>query len=140
MSSAIYMQKRRKGRREAILELSGNCCSICSSTENLEFNHVDRSTKLFVLSGKGLDKSWEKILAELDKCELLCRDCHLEKTRDQFARKELRPWNDKTDTPQIHGTVRAYTEINCRCNICKYAKKLYRSKEIGYLNVVSIPA
>ena len=117
--------------------MAGNECQVCKSTENLEFNHIDRSTKLITLSGKGLDGKWETILKELDKCELLCHTCHLEKTREQYKNKEIRPWNDKTHLPYLHGTTRSYEEISCRCEDCRYAKKLYRDKFVGYSDLVS---
>jgi hypothetical protein len=129
---ALYMKNRRAKRRQKLIELGGDKCSKCHSLSNLEFNHIDRSTKLFVLSGKGLDKSWEKILEELDKCELLCNNCHVEKTREQYQNKEIRPWNDKRHLPYIHGTTRSYEEIKCRCDLCKKAKSLYRNKKIDY--------
>lgn len=130
------MKARRLERRQELLILSGNRCKICNSTDSLEFNHIDRSTKLITLSGKGLDGSWETILKELDKCELLCNNCHLEKTREQYKNKEIRPWNSNRHLPYIHGTVRTYSEIACRCDDCKYAKKLYREKLVDYSTVV----
>ena len=133
---AEYMKARRLERRQELLILSGNRCKICNSTDSLEFNHIDRSTKLITLSGKGLDGSWETILKELDKCELLCNNCHLEKTREQYKNKEIRPWNSNRHLPYIHGTVRTYSEIACRCDDCKYAKKLYREKLVDYSTVV----
>jgi 5-methylcytosine-specific restriction endonuclease McrA len=136
---ALYMKNRRAQRREKLIELSDGICSNCNATNNLEFNHIDRLTKLFVLSGKGLDKSWDKILKELDKCELLCNTCHLEKTREQYKNNEIRPWNDKKHIPYTHGTVRSYEEKACRCDLCKKAKKLYRDKLVSYSEVVSIP-
>lgn len=125
-----YMQNRRLQRRTMLLELSGNKCSACNSGENLEFNHIDRATKLFVLSGKGLDKKLDDILLEHQKCELLCSECHLDKTRHQYATKQIKVWNDRKDEPYLHGTARNYHEKACRCDDCKYAKKLYREKQI----------
>jgi hypothetical protein len=134
---AEYMKARRLKRRQDLLNLAGNKCEACNSTDNLEFNHIDRSTKLITLSGKGLDGRWETILKELDKCELLCNNCHLEKTREQYKNKEIRPWNSNKHLPYIHGTARTYSEIACRCNDCKYAKKIYREKLVDYSTVVN---
>ena len=134
---AEYMKARRLKRRQDLLNLAGNKCEACNSTDNLEFNHIDRSTKLITLSGKGLDGRWETIIKELDKCELLCNNCHLEKTREQYKNKEIRPWNDKKHLPYLHGTTRSYEEIACRCKDCRYAKKLYRDKVIGYSEIVN---
>ena len=124
------MKNRRLQRRTMLLELSGNKCSICNSIDKLEFNHIDRADKLFVLSGKGLDKNINIILSEHKKCELLCSICHLSKTRIQFATKQIKVWNDRKHEPYLHGTARNYHEKMCRCDNCKYAKRLYRNKQI----------
>lgn len=131
-----YMKNRRKTRRDKLIAMSGNKCAHCDETENLEFNHLDRTTKLFTLSGDALDKSWETILAEKDKCELICPDHHLEYTRQQYEAGEILPWNKNLHGPYIHGTARAYTKLNCRCVDCKSAKRLYRVKQITYFEVI----
>lgn len=133
---AEYMRNRRATRRNAIINLLGGECTECSSKENLEINHIDRSLKSFTLSGKGLDKKWETVLTEVNKCELLCKECHLEKTRIQYKNKEIKQWNDNKHLPYIHGTTRTYSEQACRCEDCRYSKKLYRDKIIGYSTVV----
>lgn len=43
----------------------------------LEFHHPN-SDKDFGLSQKGITRSWEKVKLELDKCELVCCNCHKE--------------------------------------------------------------
>lgn len=52
-------------------------CYYCIETEPvcLEFHHLDPSQKDFVLSG-GATRSWNKIVAEIDKCIVLCSNCH----------------------------------------------------------------
>jgi 5-methylcytosine-specific restriction endonuclease McrA len=75
-------EKRRK-RRGILLEKLGGKCVWCGTTEELTFDHIDKTTKSFVLSGKGLDGDWEKILRELDKCQILCDTCHKKKTIEE---------------------------------------------------------
>lgn len=133
---AEYMAERRKNRRSALLSLHGDKCKECGSTESLEFNHRDRESKLFILSGCHLDKSWQKILAESEKCDLLCASCHKDYTAQQWAKGELTVHN-KNEAPYAHGTPRMYQEQKCRCDDCKKAKRRYRAKELDYLgNVV----
>jgi hypothetical protein len=127
-----YMAQRRVNRREQLLALSDNVCADCGAVENLEFNHIDRATKKFNLSGCHLDKSWKLILEEWNKCELLCSNCHLIYTNGQWARKELVPHNSLRHVPFVHGTARCYNEMPCRCVSCRLAKKSYRNKEIDY--------
>jgi hypothetical protein len=73
--------KRRKKLREMARIYKGGKCMICGydrSLEALDFHHLDRSQKGFGISSKGLTKSWEKIKKELDKCILICANCHRE--------------------------------------------------------------
>lgn len=130
---ALYMANRRKFRRAKLFEMSGNICARCQTIENLEFNHKDRTTKLFNLSGKALDTSWNIIIKEWEKCELLCKTCHLNYTKQQYNNQEIIPWNkDITKPYPEHGSPRMYSEFQCRCSLCKEAKKLYRAKIITY--------
>ncbi len=63
------------------LEYKGNKCQICGYDKcirALEFHHLKKEEKSFGLSESGLTRSWAKILVELDKCILLCANCHRE--------------------------------------------------------------
>lgn len=136
INMALYMKERRKTRRNKLIEMFGGCCSECGTTENLEFNHIDRTTRSFVLSGCYLDRPWNKILDEAKKCELLCKAHHVERTREQYATGQIIQHNSKKHLPYEHGTMRMYQEMHCRCDDCKYAKKLYRSKKTTYSEII----
>ena len=90
----------------------GGRCAMCGSIEKLEFDHVNRENKSFDISQK-LNICLDKILLELEKCQLLCRKCHIEKTR-----KDLN-WGVG------HGTYTWYKYRDCRCNLCKRANAEY---------------
>jgi 5-methylcytosine-specific restriction endonuclease McrA len=73
--------KRRRKLRDKALQHKGGKCIICGykkSSKALEFHHRDPKTKEFGISMKGLTRSWKKILKEIDKCELVCANCHRE--------------------------------------------------------------
>jgi 5-methylcytosine-specific restriction endonuclease McrA len=75
------VKKRRKFLREKAREYGGGKCMICGYTRcsaALDFHHIDSRTKEFGLSVKGLTRSWEKMKEELDKCVLICANCHRE--------------------------------------------------------------
>ncbi len=75
------VSKRRKKLREMAREYSGNKCAICGynkSPRALSFHHRDPKKKDFGLSARGLTRSWDKIREEIDKCVLLCANCHME--------------------------------------------------------------
>lgn len=129
---AAYMRNRRALRRSVLLELAGGKCVVCETRENLEFNHIDPTSKSFNLSGAALDKSWARLKEELEKCNVMCTQHHHLNTVEQWDSGILRPWNDKTGEPYVHGTVRMYQEVKCRCFDCKQAKRLYRAKLVGY--------
>jgi len=68
---------RRRVKKRAIFdEYLSNGCSKCGSCEDLTFHHL--RDKLFTIArGKNTDRvSVGKFQAEIDKCVVLCLDCH----------------------------------------------------------------
>lgn len=75
------VQKRRKNLRWKAIAYKGGRCQICSydrCREALEFHHLDSSRKDFGISSKEYTRSWSKVREELEKCILLCANCHRE--------------------------------------------------------------
>jgi hypothetical protein len=73
--------KRRKKIRQMAVEYLGGKCVFCGYNRciaALDFHHVDEKTKEFGLSQNGITRSWEKTKRELDKCVLICANCHRE--------------------------------------------------------------
>lgn len=63
------------------IEYKGGKCIGCGYRRYqgaLELHHVDPSQKGFAIGDKGYTRSWSKVKAELDKCVLLCANCHRE--------------------------------------------------------------
>jgi 5-methylcytosine-specific restriction endonuclease McrA len=56
----------------------GGRCVRCGSTEDLEFDHIDPTTKWFPV-GAGMSRAWDVLVEEALKCQLLCPPCHREK-------------------------------------------------------------
>ena len=57
-------------------------CSVCGYNEipqALEFDHIDRSKKKFGMN-KAYKYKWSTIMEELEKCVVLCANCHRKKT------------------------------------------------------------
>jgi len=72
---------RRLRLKKKMVDLRGGKCQICGYSRcliALDFHHIDESTKEFGLSQRDLTKSWVKILVELNKCVLVCANCHRE--------------------------------------------------------------
>jgi hypothetical protein len=73
--------KRRKKIRLMAIEYGGGGCQICGYSKcnrALSFHHKDPSKKDFGLSTDGFTRSWEKTKSEIDKCILVCANCHME--------------------------------------------------------------
>ena len=75
------VRKRRKKVRQMAIDYKGGRCENCGydrCAEALEFHHRDSSGKDFSISNKGYTRSWIRVKEELDKCDLLCANCHRE--------------------------------------------------------------
>jgi hypothetical protein len=72
--------------------LGGKCvkCGYDKCVAAMEFHHRDPSMKDFAISGGGVTRSFEAIKVELDKCDLVCANCHRE-IHDQEPSKKGRP-------------------------------------------------
>jgi hypothetical protein len=83
---------RRRGREiktKCIAYLGGKCvgCGYSKCDRALTFHHINREGKEFSIS-QIKDRRWELIQKELDKCELLCFNCHMEAEHEYELRKE----------------------------------------------------
>lgn len=75
------VHKRRVDIKRLAVEYKGGKCEICSyskSIKALEFHHTDPTQKDFAISGGGKTRSFDKMKVELDKCLMLCANCHRE--------------------------------------------------------------
>lgn len=78
---SMSVQKRRYKVKEMAIAYRGGKCEKCGYNKcngALEFHHLDPSKKDFAIGNKGYTRSWEKIREELDKCIMLCANCHRE--------------------------------------------------------------
>ena len=80
-----YLLKAVQRRREKVRLMAGSYkggrCQVCCydrCIEALEFHHLDPTQKDFGISNKGYTRSWVKVKEEVDKCILLCANCHRE--------------------------------------------------------------
>ena len=77
----MAVSRRRKTLRQKGIEYKGGKCIFCGYNKYegaLDFHHVNESAKNFGLSEKGMTRSWARIKEELDKCILVCANCHRE--------------------------------------------------------------
>lgn len=75
------VQKRRDKIKELAIEYKGGKCCICGYNKchsALEFHHLNPETKDFGIGANGYTRSWKDVKDELDKCILVCANCHRE--------------------------------------------------------------
>lgn len=85
------VQRRRAKVKELAVEYKGGkCerCGYCKSLKALEFHHLDPSQKDFGIGHKGETRSWERVRVELDKCILVCANCHREIHEELMLQEE----------------------------------------------------
>lgn len=104
---------RYQRNKSAAIEQLGSECVNCGSKEDLEFDHIDPNTKSFNISSMW-SVSPERREKELKKCQLLCRNCHDEKTFGEIRRSRK------------HGTHAMYKRGKCRCEVCRDFFESYR--------------
>lgn len=75
-----YVAKRYKRLRSEWIERLGGSCAACGSRDNLEFDHIDASQKKYNIGKILSTHSKQKVEEEMARCQLLCKECHLEKT------------------------------------------------------------
>lgn len=111
----------RKRRNEYF---QGKVCIRCGSLDDLQLDHINPALKI---SHRIWSWSRDRQKLELDKCQVLCRKCHDNKT-----------W--KEDYFPDHGTTARYETHKCKCVVCKKWKsdKNRRYRESLIANVAQV--
>ena len=106
----VYMLNRYHTRRAQIIDMLGGQCARCGSRDELEIDHIDAKQKGFSIGSRLSSAPMSEILAEVAKCQLLCKECHKKKSVLDCGKK-----------PAAHGTLNMYQYHECRCEACKAA-------------------
>lgn len=80
MTESIRKSLGRRRLKQSAVDYKGGKCILCGYSRclaALHFHHRDRSTKKFHLS-LTQKTSLSSVKEELDKCDLLCANCHAE--------------------------------------------------------------
>lgn len=86
INSVIDWRKRTKDK---LIEYKGGKCVICGynkCSRSMDFHHLDPNEKNFGISGS--TKSISKLKKEVDKCILVCKNCHGE-IHDEIENEKL---------------------------------------------------
>jgi len=76
----LHVKDFRKRNKEKAIEYKGGKCEKCGydkCNSALEFHHLDPTKKDFSPSAN-MNMAWNKIQNEIDKCILVCANCHRE--------------------------------------------------------------
>jgi 5-methylcytosine-specific restriction endonuclease McrA len=74
-------RKRTQTNKDNLYELKSNGCAICGYNKyngSLDFHHVNQEDKSFFLGVRSMHRKDEEIIDEVNKCILLCSNCHRE--------------------------------------------------------------
>ncbi len=118
MPTKEYIREYRKKRKQLALDMLGGKCVVCGTEDNLHFDHITPENKVNEISSM-FTSNINVFIDEVKKCQLLCSDCHIEKSINEgdylINRKS---WE--------HG-VSGYINQKCRCEICKEQYRVFRS-------------
>jgi hypothetical protein len=104
--ATVNKQKLRLERTILLIEyFKDHPCVDCGETDPvvLEFDHT--ADKSFDICQKLIDTTWERILAEIEKCEVVCANCH--RRRTAMRRGALRYLLTQGDTENLERSKRA---------------------------------
>ena len=84
ISNAKYEKKTRDWVWEY---LDSHPCVDCGESDKivLEFDHIDRATKVNTIANLCKSSSLKKVMEEVAKCEVRCANCHRRKTAKQVG-------------------------------------------------------
>ena len=95
--------------RTYYIDLMGGICAQCKSDSSLEFDHIVEEDKEYDIS-QIITYPENFVLAELNKCQLLCKSCHSKKT---YSKREVDHGGGKTG------------KRNCKCDLCRAKRNEY---------------
>lgn len=127
---SYFVQKTRDNLKKRAVEYKGGSCQKCGYNKcvaALDFHHLDPNEKDFGIARNGYTRGWEAIKIEIDKCILVCSNCHRETHFEEMQKKKqerdrlfLKPQSEI-----IKQEERKYLkETKDKCPICNKEKSM----------------
>lgn len=118
------VKRWRENTKNRMIESMGGKCQCCGykkCSAAMDFHHIDMNKKEIGL-GKMLSNptSWDKIVAELRKCVLVCNRCHQEiHAGARELPEDYENFNNEYEFKEVEEKEKTY------CPVCKKEKKHY---------------
>lgn len=119
---------RRYAQKIKAINYLGNCCNKCkNSFEDIsvyDFHHLkDKSNEISLLITKNF--KFEQFKTELDKCELLCSNCHCEHHDENLELKQNKSYNSNyTVEKRQEIKLKVIEFLGGKCSECNYNKSV----------------
>lgn len=119
-----------KRKIDAVIYKGGSCvrCGYNKCYGSLHFHHRDPATKRFDWPQLKCQR-WSTVLEELDKCDLLCANCHGEEHQDQKLAEDALVWLATHKKPPKRKRGKYHKNQEC-CKGCK--EPLTKKSQIEY--------
>lgn len=101
---------RRAARMVFAMNYLGGKCAWCGNSNRnvLHFDHTDRANKLKNVA-RMITWRWVRLKKELDKCQLLCGNCHCAKSRVEASHDAGLPFLD-LNSVLVSSSVEGFVE------------------------------
>lgn len=135
-----YQNYRKYQMKDMAIAYAGGKCTKCGynkSVASLCFHHLDPSTKEFTIGSK-YNLKWERIKNEIDKCILLCHNCHDElhftSSRETRVAIVLKCINENKNRTRVTHKSNGHC-INCGTFIPKTCKRCMKCSRLAQRKV-----
>jgi hypothetical protein len=128
-------ERRSEVQKNIVEYLREHPCVDCGETDIvvLEFDHIaEKVANISAYAGGG--RTWARVKAEIDKCEVRCANCHRRKTRERSSAHRIFTLDSSRRSPKTSPAIqlRLDAALGIRaCRVCKQTKPLtefpYRS-------------
>lgn len=130
-------ERRKYLKNKCIKYLGGSCikCGYSKCESVLSFHHREPNKKSFPISdalssSNGASGKWSELKTELDKCDLLCANCHLELHESFAAKRKLNKKIKNSKTIQTNKFI-GWPSLDDLCKMIKKESFVKVGKKLG---------
>lgn len=126
--------KRSRAFKQLCIQYKGSkCenCGYCKCNSALQFHHTDTKEKQFNISSVRNKKFTEKVKQELDKCILLCANCHRQKHNNELLEMHKLSYDELSTSYKVKNTYKVIKLCQCgkkKSQASKQCRQCYKLK------------